>query len=155
MGNVTPVEEVESRELHALRRNVLRGGDDTVVVEDPRDGEPSSMHLAVRVDGSVVTSGSFYVATSPVDPTQTSMQLRYLATDPIFQGQGLGAALLKEAEARLTRRGVDSLWANARDTALRFYLREGWEALPGSEHLSPATKLPHTVIIKQLLHPEE
>ena len=153
MGNETPVEEVESRELHALRRNVLRGGDATVVVEDPRDGEPSSMHLAVRVDGSVVTSGSFYVATSPVDLTQTSMQLRYLATDPIFQSQGLGAALLKEAEARLTRRGVDSIWANSRDTALGFYLREGWESLPGSEHLSPATQLPHTVIVKQLRHP--
>jgi len=120
MKNVTLVEEVESRALHALRRNVLRGGDSTVAVEDSRDCEPSSMHLAVRVDGFVVTSGSFYIASSPVDPAQSSMQLRYLATDPVFQGQGLGAALLKEAEVRLARRGVDSLWANARDTALGF-----------------------------------
>jgi len=152
MGKVTPVEEVESRELHTLRRNVLRGGDPTVVVEDPRDSEPSSLHLAVRVDGYVVTSGSFYVATSPVNPTQSSMQLRYLATDPIFQSQGLGAALLREAETRLIRRGVDLLWANARDTALEFYLREGWETLPDSEHLSSETNLPHTVILKQLCH---
>jgi len=154
MEKVTFVEEVESHELHALRRNVLRGGDSAVVVEDPRDGQPSSMHLAVRINGSVVTSGSFYVSTSPVDTTQTSMQLRYLATDPIFQGQGLGAALLKEAEARLTRRGVDSIWANARDTALGFYFRESWEALPGSGHLSSDTQLPHTVIVKQLHRPE-
>ena len=154
MEKVTLVEEVESRELHTLRRNVLRGGDSAVVVEDPRDGQPSSLHLAVRLDGSVVTSGSFYVATSPVNSTHSSMQLRYLATDPIFQSQGLGAALLKEAEARLTRRGVDSIWANSRDTALGFYLREGWEALPGSEHLSPETQLPHTVIVKQLRRPE-
>jgi GNAT superfamily N-acetyltransferase len=154
MGKVTSVEEVESRELHALRRNVLRGGDLTVAVEDSRDGQFDSIHLAVRHEGTVVAGGSFYVSTSPIDPTQTAMQLRYLATDSAFQSRGFGAALLHEAEARFERRGVNSLWANARDTALGFYLREGWEALPGSEHLSVETQLPHTVIAK-FLHPPE
>jgi GNAT superfamily N-acetyltransferase len=151
MKSAAVVEEVESFELHELRRNVLRGGDFTVSVEDPRDGHTESMHLAVRMDGAVVVAGSFYSSTSPVNPNQQSMQLRYLATNPVFQRQGLGAMLLRQAEARLIRRGVDSLWANARDTALSFYLREGWEAVPDSEHLSPETQLPHTVIVKQLL----
>lgn len=148
------VEEVESSELHELRRTVLRGGDPSVAVEDPRDGQADSMHLAVRIDGAVVVAGSFYTSTSPVNPEQHAVQLRYLATNPVFQRQGLGAKLLREAEARLIRRGVDSLWANARDTALGFYLHEGWEALPGSQHLSPETQLPHTVIVKAL-HPYE
>ena len=153
MEKATAVEEVESRELHALRRNVLRGGDPTVVVEDPRDGQSDSMHLALRFEGTVVAGGSFYVSTSPIDSTQTSMQLRYLATDPAYQGRGLGSALLREAEARLERRGADLLWANARDTALGFYFREGWAALPGSEHFSLETQLPPTVIVKQLRNP--
>ena len=154
MEPVAFVEEVESVELHELRRNVLRGGDPTAIVEDPRDDRPDSFHLAVRLDDGLVAIGSFYVSTSPRDPTQPSMQLRYLATDPGWQRHGLGAMLLREGEALLIRRGVDSLWANARDTALGFYLREGWEALPNSEHLSAETQLPHTVIVKQLGHLE-
>jgi len=153
MRKVTPVEEVESRELHLLRRNVLRGGDLTVVVEDSRDDQPDSIHLAIRHEGTVVAGGSFYVSISPIDRTQPARQLRYLATDPAFQSRGLGAALLHEAESRFEHFGVNSLWANARDTALGFYFREGWEALPGSEHFSIETQLPHTVIVKQLCHP--
>ena len=47
--------------------------------------------------------------------------------------------------------GAEQLWANARDTALGFYLETGWEVIPGSEHISAETQLPHHVIVK-LLH---
>ena len=77
-------------------------------------------------------------------------QLRYMATDFDAQGRGYGARVLSVAEELLVRRGVQQLWANGRDTALGFYFAVGWSALEGSEHMSPETGLPHTVIVKQL-----
>ena len=120
------------------------------MVGDPRDDDPASIHLAIRVDGAVVACGSFFQSISPMNFEDPCMQLRFLATSPNLQGQGLGTALLENAEARLMTRGIASIWANARDTALEFYLGRGWVTLPHSEHISPETQLPHTVIVKQL-----
>ena len=73
-----------------------------------------------------------------------------MATDFDVQGRGYGARVLAVAEEHLARHGVDELWANGRDTALGFYFALGWSAVEGSEHLSPETGLPHTVIFKRL-----
>ena len=73
-----------------------------------------------------------------------------MATDFEVQGQGLGAIVLTTVCDSLRLRGVEEIWANGRDTALGFYQRLGWEIIPGSEHMSPYTQLPHTVIFKTL-----
>jgi GNAT superfamily N-acetyltransferase len=73
-----------------------------------------------------------------------------MATDFDVQGRGYGALVLEHAERELKYLGAQQLWANGRDSALGFYLRTGWLALEGSEHLSPETQLPHTVIFKLL-----
>jgi ribosomal protein S18 acetylase RimI-like enzyme len=74
--------------------------------------------------------------------------LRYLATDTSVQGSGAGTILLRAAESRLASIGAEQFWANGRDTALGFYERVGWQKVPGSEHLSAETQLPHTVIYR-------
>ena len=66
------------------------------------------------------------------------------------QQNDVSGALEKRAGDIVLLRGVEHLWANARDTALGFYLATGWTAVPGSEHLSKETQLPHTVVVKSL-----
>ncbi len=144
------IEVVAPERLHDLRRRVLRGGRADAKVSDVRDAEPTSLHLAGVLDGIVVVSASFYPSTSPVDPDTPTWMLRYMATDPSVQGRGYGAAVLTEGERRVRELGAAQLWANGRDTALGFYRRLGWRTLVGSEHLSPETQLPHTVITKDL-----
>ncbi len=73
-----------------------------------------------------------------------------MATDFDAQGKGYGAEVLEFAESQLREQGARQVWANGRDTALGFYRAIGWEIVEGSEHLSPETKLPHTVIYKSL-----
>ncbi len=75
-----------------------------------------------------------------------------MATDFDVQGRGYGALVLRFAEAHLAELGVEQVWANARDTALGFYVATGWTIVEGSEHLSPETNLPHTVIVKTFSH---
>lgn len=87
-----------------------------------------------------------YASTSPLHPAVPAWQLRYLATDVPAQGRGFGEAALRRLAREARQRGADELWANGCDSALGFYRHEGWDVIPGSEHLSPYTQLPHTVI---------
>jgi GNAT superfamily N-acetyltransferase len=97
-----------------------------------------------------VVSASFFPSSPPMNPTLVTYQLRYMATDFDVQGRGYGALVLAVAEEDLRALGAEQMWANGRDTALGFYQHVGWLTVEGSEHLSPETQLPHTVIFKRL-----
>ncbi len=144
------VEHVAPQRLHELRRRVLRANNPTISVADPRDDDDTAVHFAGLLGERVVVSASFYPDASPVDPHLPTYQLRYMATDFDVQGRGYGSRVLAEAEAFLAGRGVRQIWANGRDTALGFYETTGWRVVPGSDHLSPETRLPHHVIVKRI-----
>jgi len=144
------VKRVEAPALYELRRRVLRGNDPNQSVHDPRDADDTALHLGGFLNGRLVVGASFYPSEAPMNTELVSYQLRYMATDFDVQGSGYGAQVLAAASAELVARGAQQWWANARDTALGFYLATGWSIIEGSEHLSPYTHLPHTVILKKL-----
>lgn len=144
------MQRVDSLQLHELRRRVLRGDDPEKSVVDPRDDDDTSLHFGGFVDDRLVVSASFFPSVAPVNDTLLTYQLRYMATDFDVQGNGYGAEVLRYAENNLRALGVEQVWANGRDSALGFYARTGWSILEGSQHLSPETHLPHTVIFKVL-----
>jgi GNAT superfamily N-acetyltransferase len=149
------VERVQARELDALRQRVLRNDDPLLYHPDIRDNEPSSLHFGGFLGDRLVVSASFFPSAPPMNPSLTTYQLRYMATDFDVQGRGYGALVLQFAEDDLRERGVEQIWANGRDTALGFYQNVGWLSVEGSEHLSPETDLPHTVIFKRLMGDDE
>ncbi len=144
------VRTVVAEELYPLRRRVLRFNDPTRVVADPRDSDADTRHYGGFIGPRLVVSASWYPSTSPVDPELPTWQLRYMATDLDVQGLGLGRTVIEVALDDLRALGVQQVWANGRDTALGFYDATGWKRVPGSEHLSPETQLPHTVIYRSL-----
>jgi GNAT superfamily N-acetyltransferase len=148
------IREASAEELRPLRVAVLRGGDAGALARDPRDDEPGALHLAAVAEDRIIGGGSFFPSPAPTGTGLVGYQLRYMATDPGRQGLGVGTQLLRAAETRLASRGAEELWANARDTALGFYVRTGWTVLPGSEHVSKETDLPHTVVTRRLRRDE-
>lgn len=145
------IREVHPSLLHEVRRRVLRDGRADARVHDDRDEDVDAIHFAAFHDESVVGSVSVYPS-SPLssDSEGKFYQLRYLAVDTALQRTGIGSLLMRAVEDRLGSRGIDCLWANARDTALDFYRQTGWRVLDGSDHLSRETQLLHHVILKQL-----
>ncbi len=136
--------------LYELRRRVLRANDPESNVAEARDENPTSLHFAAFVGDRIVASASFYPATAPVNPELVSYQLRYMAVDFDVQGSGFGTAVMAAAEAALRELGAEQLWANARDSALGFYVATGWTVVPGSENVSAETRLPHSVVVRRL-----
>lgn len=144
------VRRVRAEELFDLRRRVLRADDPERSVQDARDDEATSLHFAGFLDGRAVASSSWFPSVAPINPDLVSFQLRYMAIDYDVQGRGYGTVVVETALAQLRDLGAQQVWANARDTALGFYLATGWRAIAGSEHLSLETQLPHTVIYREL-----
>ncbi|RYG35030.1 GNAT family N-acetyltransferase [bacterium] len=62
------------------------------------------------------------VAVCAVVPKETEWKVRQVAVEPAAQGKGYGAALMRALEP-----SAESLVLHARDTAVPFYLRLGYE----------------------------
>jgi GNAT superfamily N-acetyltransferase len=145
------IARVSADQLHGLRRRVLRDDDPAIYHPDPRDEDETSLHYGGFLGERLVVSASFFPSAPPMNASLVTYQLRYMATDLDVQGRGYGARVLAFAEEDLRERGIEQLWANGRDTALGFYETVGWQRVEGSEHVSPETMLPHTVIFKSLI----
>ena len=70
-----------------------------------------------------------------------------MATAPAVRGRGAGDALLDAGIARARATAPDAVvWARARDSALGFYVRHGFEVVePG--FVDETTARPHHVIL--------
>ena len=69
-----------------------------------------------------------------------------MAVDKDWQRRGLGARLLGEAENRLASHGARRYYLHARDTAIGFYRKQGYELV--GESFEEVT-IPHFKMEKQ------
>ena len=80
--------------------------------------------------------------------TQKSFQIRGMAVLPTFQKQGVGEALVKEAEKFCTTQKADLIWFNARSTAVGFYQKMGYEIVGSEFEINDVG--PHFLMFKKL-----
>ncbi|NII11245.1 GNAT family N-acetyltransferase [Oleiagrimonas sp. C23AA] len=90
---------------------------DEVRLADDAEG----LHLGAFVGTELCSVASFFV------PGPGQARLRKFATATVWQGQGLGSALLREGARQLHARGVGTLWFDARESATAFYRRFGFQ----------------------------
>ena len=143
------IRELAADETHALRRAVSADGrTDIPSMHHELDDSQGAWHLgALNPAARVVAISSFYLTPYPPRPeAQPSVELAFMAVDPALQGKGIGSAVMAEAIRRLKVTDAIILWANARDSALRFYERFGFTTAPGSRHTPPETGRPHSLI---------
>ncbi len=109
-----------------LRRAVLRPGL-PVGAEMPGDHEPGVVHIGA-FDGSTLTSACLiFPQACPWQPDRPAWRLRSMATEPRVRGDGFGALVVVEAERVVRQQSAEILWCLARETAIGFYARHGWQ----------------------------
>ncbi|MFZ6761327.1 GNAT family N-acetyltransferase [Pseudoroseomonas sp. WGS1072] len=107
----------------------------------PDESAPGHHPLVLCLDGAV--AGTIRIDMKP----DGRAVLRLIAIAPEYRGEGLGGALLAEAEAFARRAGATRLCVNARRPALGFYSRSGFQ--PG--HWEGCTTCPEGVpLVKPL-----
>lgn len=138
---------LDTAETHGLRLSVLRHNTPTREVEFPEDDLPGVEHLGLRLDGRLVAISSWVPRAHGDEPR--AVQLRGMATDRSLQRRGLGGILLEAGCRRRADDGARLVWANARDSALDFYLRHGFD-VEGDGFIEQVTGFPHHVIVRRL-----
>jgi thiamine transport system ATP-binding protein len=137
------VVELTTNQTYDLRRRVLRTGTPSSDVRFSGDDDEATTHLGlVDHTGAVVAISSWTAKPCPVAPTDHDVQLRGMAVEPDRAGRGLGATLLAAGVERAFAGGAETVWANARDTALDFYAGHGFEVIDDG-FVDTTTALPH------------
>jgi GNAT superfamily N-acetyltransferase len=144
------VEEVPAEATHDLRWRILRDSRPGAPVVFPEDSRSDAFHLAVRdVEGAVLAVASFSAEETPHRPGRSAVRLRGMAVDRPAQHHGLGRLLVTTVVDRLRGDGVEVLWCNARDSAVGFYARLGFEVV-GDGFVLPESGIAHHVMVRDL-----
>ena len=147
---MSPVEAVDVEELYDLRMDVLRRDTPSDNVHFAQDAHPETLHFAVRDESGAVIAGSTWSPSPfPGRPDEPAIQLRGMAVSAEHRGRGLGAAMIVAGLDHARRRGAVLVWANARDSALDFYVANGFE-VTGDGFRTKDTDLPHHRIVQRL-----
>ena len=73
---------------------------------------------------------------------------RYMAVDDYHRGKGIGKQVVEELESYAKLKKVDSIILNARDHAIRFYEKSGYEVV--GPYKGSDTGIPHSKMIKKI-----
>jgi GNAT superfamily N-acetyltransferase len=140
------VEEVPTSEVLVLRMAVLRDGTPS---QDPRyadDDTEGSVNLGIRESGLLVACSTWLPRPWPLDQTAPATQLRGMAVAKHLQSKGLGNILLQAGITRAKTLESTYVWARARDRALYFYERNGFETI-GDQFIDEASGLGHHLVM--------
>ncbi len=143
------VSSVPAAATHGLRRTVLRNGTPVSTVTYDGDDDADTVHLAVLGSGGVIVAVSTWLLDPFPGEASAAVRLRGMATMPEHRGEGHGSRLLAAGIEHARTVGTDTVWANARDTALGFYLLHGFEVASEST-IDETTALPHLLVRKQI-----
>lgn len=150
MIRVGLVDGADSREL---RRSVLRPHLRLTDVL-PGDDRPDATHIAaVDEDGTVLSACVLHSAPCPWrDDAAGAWRLMQMATTAAARGQGLGGRVVDVAVDHLSRHGVPLVWCYARQRAVPFYARHGFETYGDVfvEYPEPGKPVPHLRMAREL-----
>lgn len=110
-------------EILALRHAVLRPGLPRESAIFAGDHDADTRHFGAFIGDRNVGCASIMLNEHE---GKAAWQLRGMATDPAFQGAGVGAALLREVEKFVRKNPPHELWCNARMAAVGFYVGQEW-----------------------------
>lgn len=125
----------------ALRKKILRDPLGLKFEQHDLNKEGTDIHLGAFVDGDL--RGCLLL--TPF--SKTTIKMRQVAVDERSQGAGLGRRLVEASEAKARQLGYKEIVLNARDTAVQFYLKLGYEIF-GEPFIE--VKIPHRAMKKAL-----
>ena len=143
------VERVTFDDIHNLRVRVLRKGTPVTHATYPEDSYDDVVHLAIRLDGNVVATSTWFSKECPESPGVAAVQLKGMAVDDSLQTTGFGRALIDAGISLARERNAEIVWARARDTAVGFYEKCGFTVV-GDGFIDEPTAMPHHIVVRKI-----
>ena len=138
-----PHTDAEWASYRELRWRVLRAPWNQPLAPDAGEDEEDQLHAMITNDaGQAIAVGRI------IFKPQHEAQIRSMATAEVCRGQGLGRRIMEHLEQAARQRGVKTVSLNARENAVQFYAKLGYEAVGDGPLLFGC--IPHTTMRKSL-----
>jgi GNAT superfamily N-acetyltransferase len=141
------IRPIPAQATHPLRQEVLRAGMPPEASIYPGDDDERTVHLgAFDPDGigGIATLCARDRVAGQAPYHSPGMRFRGMAVAPVWQRKGVGGQLLAAVRQVARERGAKELWANARESAVGFYVKKGFRVV--SSEFEIAGLGPHSVI---------
>lgn len=125
----SPVLNSEYNAYYLLRWQVLRAPWKQDIGSEKDDLENDSIHHIAIYESKIIACGRLHF----ID--QTSAQIRYMAVSEEFSGKGIGSRILFSLETAARENKVKSIILDAREAAVSFYVKHGYQLLEKSHLL--------------------
>ena len=117
----SPKTNTEFEQYFELRWRILRKPWNQPQGSEQDADENSSYHLMAIENDQLIGVARLQFTNN------NSAQLRYMAVDNNYQKQGIGRSIVEHMEAYAIQHEANELFLNARDNALLFYKKLGYE----------------------------
>ena len=112
------IENISAEQTLELRHRVL--WPDKPVEHCMVDGDATALHVGAYNHGNLICVASIFTKFG-------SARLRKFATDPDYQGMGIGSKVIEHVITQLIQDDIHEFWCDARETATNFYTKLGMQ----------------------------
>jgi len=126
-SNHFTIKKITAKTAYKVRHPVLREGKPLDSCHFDGDDLPSTFHLGYYTNELLVGVVSLLDKAHPDFSAEHPFQLRGMAVLTNYQKRGIGDALVKKAEEMILARGGTAMWMNAREIAVPFYEKLGYQ----------------------------
>ena len=124
-----PTTSDEFADYYQLRWRMLRESLGLPLGSEKDDREAEATHIAAFLNDKIVGVGRLHQNSS------SEGQIRYMATDPLVHGRGIGSLILRALEVEGSKQSLQRITLDARDTAVDFYLKNGYRIFDSFVHV--------------------
>ncbi len=110
-----------------VRQPILRPGLPLTSCVFTGDNLKTTIHLGIHVNNELIGVCSLVKSKNTLITEKQQYQLRGMAILKVHQNKGFGKLLLNYSEVLLKKLNVKLIWCNARETAITFYNKAGYQ----------------------------
>ena len=142
------IKKITALETIIVRHPVLRPGRPTESCNFEGDDLTTTAHFGLYVENQLSAVISAFKVQNNLFSEGNQYQIRGMAVLYEFQKKGFGEALLKYCENEIKLKKGNLIWFNARETAIGFYKKSGFEIIGGQFEIPDVG--PHYILFKRI-----
>ncbi len=142
------IKKINAFDTIIVRHPVLRSGKPLASCHFEGDDLPSTVHFGLYLDNQLVAVISTFEVKNKLFTDENQYQIRGMAVLEEFQKRGFGEQLLQYCENEIQIKKGELIWFNARETAVGFYIKSGYEVV--GERFEIPDVGPHFILFKRI-----
>ena len=123
------IKKITAFETIIVRHPVLRPGRPIESCHFDGDDMPTTSHFGLFLENQLAGVISVFKIQNKLFSEENQYQIRGMAVLSEFQKKGFGEQLLQYCENEIRLKSGNLIWFNARETAIGFYEKSGYEIL--------------------------